>query len=52
MYEYIYKCYSVNRLREVLSYKLNDETFKINVLVYIEEEVNSYLGDDLYLKVL
>lgn len=50
MCEYIYKCYRVNRLREVLSYKLNDETFKINVLVYIEEEVNSYLGDDLYLK--
>ncbi|MGW9965565.1 hypothetical protein ACUW6T_002186 [Staphylococcus hominis] len=50
MCEYIYKCYRVNRLREVLSYNLNDETFKINVLVYIEEEVNSYLGDDLYLK--
>ena len=50
MCEYIYKCYRANRLREVLSYNLNDETFKINVLVYIEEEVNSYLGDDLYLK--
>lgn len=46
--EFIYKWYEFNRLRELLFYKLDGETFKTNSLMYTEEEIDNYLGDDLY----
>lgn len=46
--EFIYKWYEFNRLRELLFYKLDGETFKTNALMYTEEEIDNYLGDDLY----
>ncbi|HEQ3959390.1 helix-turn-helix transcriptional regulator [Staphylococcus epidermidis] len=46
--EFIYKWYEFNRLRELLFYKLDGETFKTNALMYTEEEIDNYLGNDLY----
>ncbi|MCG2103353.1 XRE family transcriptional regulator [Staphylococcus epidermidis] len=46
--EFIYKWYEFNRLRALLFYKLDGETFKTNALMYTEEEIDNYLGDDLY----
>ncbi len=46
--EFIYKWYEFNRLRELLFYTLDGETFKTNTLMYTEEEIDNYLGDDLY----
>ncbi len=48
MCEFIYKWYEFNRLREILFYKLDSETFKTNALMYTEEEIDNYLGDHLY----
>ncbi|MCI2889758.1 helix-turn-helix transcriptional regulator [Staphylococcus hominis] len=48
MCEFIYKWYEFNRLRELLLYQLDGETFKTNVLMYTEEEIDNYLGEDLY----
>ena len=48
MCEFIYKWYEFNRLRELLLYQLDGETFKTNALMYTEEKIDNYLGDDLY----
>ncbi|WP_145418351.1 helix-turn-helix domain-containing protein [Staphylococcus hominis] len=48
MGEFIYKWYEFNRLRELLLYQLDGETLKTNVLMYTEEEIDNYLGEDLY----
>lgn len=48
MGDFLYKWYEFNKLRELLFYQLDGETLKTNALLYTEEEIDIYLGKDLY----
>lgn len=48
MGDFLYNWYEFNKLRELLFYQLDGETLKTNALMYTEDEINIYLGKDLY----
>lgn len=48
MSDFLYNWYEFNKLRELLFYQLDGEALKTNALMYTEEEIDFYLGEDLY----